>query len=426
MLPILENLLDTGGNVERFHDWLHEQAAEFGHRPWKFAVPGRPATVVLSSPDAFEDVLKTQADVFLRGPTASHFFSMQMMKDVMEATVREKLVVFVDVLSLYAARGAAFGIKEGFSHFTMDTIAKIGFGLELDTLKNSPDHEDDHEFLQAFDKASVAFGVRFQSPRWLWELKKYLNVGWEKVFVDNTKIIHRLIGNVIVQSMNNKAELAAKGSNMNGKDLVTLFMESKLMETQDMHIEDDDATIMRDMVVTFIFARKDSTAHSMGWLVVNLNHHPQVLQKIRNEMKEKVPGLLNGEIEVPPHEQIHDLVSLEAAVRENIRPNHHDVNGRNKKTWGEDAQEFKPEWMIDPATGKLRVVSPFVFSSFGSGRHVCIGQKFAMMEIKLAMATLLSKFDIKTIENPWKLTYEFSLTIPVKGPLDVEVTPLAM
>ncbi|RLN88883.1 hypothetical protein BBJ28_00017350, partial [Nothophytophthora sp. Chile5] len=43
----------------------------------------------------------------------------------------------------------------------------------------------------------------------------------------------------------------------------------------------------------------------------------------------------------------------------------------------------------------------------------------------LAMATLLSKFDIKTVEDPWELTYEFSLTIPVKGPLDVEVTPLA-
>lgn len=55
---------------------------------------------------------------------------------------------------------------------------------------------------------------------------------------------------------------------------------------------------------------------------------------------------------------------------------------------------------------------------------MCIGQKFAQMEIKMAMATLFSKFDIKTVEDPWKLTYEFSLTIPVKGPLDVEVTPL--
>ncbi|KAL4093688.1 hypothetical protein PRIC1_011120 [Phytophthora ramorum] len=481
-LPILKNILDAGGNAERFHDWLNEQSIEFDNRPWMFAIPGRPATIVLSSPDMFEDVLKTQDDVFLRGPvgqyisydifgngmvisdgdpwfyhrkTASHLFSMQMMKDVMEATVGEKLGVFLDVLDIYHKRGKPFSIKEELSHFTMDAIAKIGFGIEMDTLKNSPDREEDHEFLKAFNEGSVAFGVRIQSPLWLWELKKYLNIGWEKILMDNTRIMHEFINKVIVQSMNKKAELAAKGEKLVARDLVTLFMESKLRQTEEMHIEDDDATIMRDMVMTFVFAGKDSTAHSMGWFIVNMNRYPEVLQKIREEMKDKLPGLLTGEIKVPTEQQIRDLVYLEAVVKENVRlhPSTGFIvreamenttlvdgtfvekgqtmmvssycNARNKRTWGEDALEFKPERMIDPETGKLRVLSPYVFSAFGSGQHVCIGQKFAQMEIKLAMATLFSKFDIKTVEDPWTLTYEFSLTIPVKGPLNVEVTPLA-
>ncbi|CAH0487289.1 unnamed protein product [Peronospora farinosa] len=113
-LPFLKNILDAGGNAERFHDWLNEQSIEFDNRPWMFAIPGRPATIVISSPEMFKDVLVTQDDIFLRGPvgqyisrdifgngmvisdgdplyfhrkTASHLFSMQMMKDVMEATV---------------------------------------------------------------------------------------------------------------------------------------------------------------------------------------------------------------------------------------------------------------------------------------------------------------------------------------------------
>ncbi|KAF1787330.1 Cytochrome P450, conserved site [Phytophthora cactorum] len=462
-LPVLKNILDVGGHAERFHDWLNEQSIEFDNRPWMFSIPGRPATIVLSSPEMFEDVLVTQDDVFLRGPvgqyisydifgngmvisdgdpwyyhrkTASHLFSMQMMRDVMETTVCEKLSVFLDVLSLYSKRGQPFSIKEELSHFTMDAIAKIGFGIEMDTLKNSPDREEDHEFLQAFNEGSVAFGVRIQSPLWLWELKKYLNIGWEKILMDNTKIMHNFISKVIVDSMNMKAALAAKGETMEARDLVTLFMEKRLKQTEDMHIEDDDATIMRDMVMTFVFAGKDSTAHSMGWFIANMNRYPEVLRKIREEMKEKLPGLLTGEIKVPTQEQIHDLVYLEAVVKENIPMQDTTLvdgtfvkkgqtvmassycNARNKKTWGEDTLEFKPERMIDPETGKLRVFSPYVFSGFGSGQHVCIGQKFALMEIKLAMATLFSKFDIKT------LTYEFSLTIPVKGPLEVEVTPL--
>ncbi|GMF09908.1 unnamed protein product [Phytophthora lilii] len=480
-LPVLKNILDAGGNAERFHDWLNEQSIEFENRPWMFAIPGRPATIVLSSPEMFEDVLKTQDDVFLRGPvgqyisydlfgnglvitdgdlwfyhrkTASHLFSMQMMKDVMEATVREKLSVFLGVLSIYTKRGQQFRAKQELSHFTMDVIAKIGFGLELDTLKNGPDREEDHAFLEAFNKACVAFGVRIQSPLWLWKLKRYFNIGWEKVFKENNTIIQKFINDVIVQSMNKKAELNGRGEQVVARDLITLFMESNLRETEDMHIEDDDATIMRDMVMSFAFAGKDSTADSMSWFIVNMNRYPDELRKIREEMNEKLPGLLTGEIKVPTQEQIRGLVYLEAVVKENMRlhPSTGFImreamadttlvdgtfvekgqtlmissycNARNKKTWGEDALEFKPERMIDPETGKLRVLSPYVFSGFGSGQHVCIGQKFAMMEIKLAMATLFSKFDIKTVEDPWKLTYAFSLTTPVKGPLFVEATPL--
>ncbi|KAE8879827.1 hypothetical protein PF005_g8914 [Phytophthora fragariae] len=480
-LPILKNILDAGGNAERFHDWLNDQSTEFHNRPWMFTIPGRPANIVLSSPELFEDVLKTQDDVFLRGPsgqyisydlfgngmvitdgdlwfyhrkTASHLFSMQMMKDVMEATVREKLEVFLDVLDTYHTRGQQFSVKQELSHFTMDVIAKIAFSIELDTLKDSPDREDDHEFLKAFNKACVAFGVRTQSPMWLWRLKRYLNVGWEKVFKENNAIIQNFINDVIVQSMNKKAEFAARGEKVVARDLITFFMESNLRHSEDIHIEDDDATIMRDMVMSFAFAGKDSTADNMCWFIVNMSRYPEVLKKIRDEMKEKLPGLLTGEIRVPTQEQLRDLVYLEAVIKENMRLHPSTAfimreametttlvdgtyvekgqtlmissycNARNKRTWGEDALEFKPERMIDPETGKLRVLSPYVFSGFGSGQHVCIGQKFAMMEIKMTLATLLSKFDIKTVEDPWEITYEFSLTTPVKGGLNVEVTPL--
>ncbi|GMF09905.1 unnamed protein product [Phytophthora lilii] len=480
-LPIIKSLLDAGGNVDRFHDWLLEQSEEFGHRPWMYAIPGRPVTIVLTSAETIEDALSTQEAIFLRGPvghymsedifhngmiitdgapwvyhrrTASQLFSTKMMKDVMESTVREKLEVFLDVLDIYYKRGQAFSAKEELSHFTMDVFSKIGFGIELDTLKNSPYRERDHEFLEAFDEAAVAYAVRVQTPMWLWELKRYFNIGWEKVFRDNTKVMFKFIDDVIISSMKTKAELAAKGEKMPAKDLITLFMEKSLKQTDDVHIEDDDATIMRDMVMTFIFAGKDSSAQSMTWFIVNMNRYPEVLRKIREEMKEKLPGLLTGEIKVPTHEQIRDLVYLEAAVKENTRlfPSTGFIareamedttlvdgtfvakgqtimvssycNARNKNTWGEDAAEFKPERMIDPDTGKLRLVSPAKFSSFGMGPHVCIGQKFAMLEMKLAIATLFSKFDIKTVEDPFELTYEFSLTIPVKGQLNIQVTPL--
>ncbi|CEG48480.1 Cytochrome P450, E-class, group IV [Plasmopara halstedii] len=481
-LPILKSLIDIAGTVDRFHDWLFEQCVEFNHRPWMYHIPGRPESIVLSSPETIEDVMSTQENIFLRGPvgqyisydifgkgmiiadgdqwyyhrkTASHLFSMQMMKDAMDITVQEKLGVFLDVLDIYHKRGKPFSIKKELLHFTMDVISKTGFGVELNTLKDSPNRETDHEFLQAFDSACVSFAVRIQTPIWIWRIKRFFNVGWEKVFQKDVAMMHNFINHVIMESMKKKTELAAKGEKMEGKDLISLFMESNLRETEDMQIEDDEITIMRDMVMTFIFAGKDTTAHSMCWFIVMMNRYPAVLRKIREEIKEKLPGLLTGEIRVPTQEQVRNLVYLEAAIKENLRltPSTGFIarecmqdttlvdgtfikkgqtimmssfcNGRNKNSWGDDALEFKPERMINPETGKVRVYSPFKFSAFGCGPHICIGQRFAIMQLKMTLATLFSKYEVKTVEDPWKLTYEFSIAIPVKGPMEVEITPLA-
>ncbi|EGZ09571.1 hypothetical protein PHYSODRAFT_318246 [Phytophthora sojae] len=456
-LPLLGNMLDMSTNMPRFHDWISEYRGS--------CCPLR---------NCLRTFLKTQADNFLRGPvshhqaydvfgnglsisdgdawfyqrkTASHLFSMQIMKTVMEDSVREKLDVFLDVLGKYAARGKPFGIKKWLSHFTMDVFSKIGFGVELDTLKNTFDQEGDHEFLEAFNVASVAFGVRIQTPTWLWELKKFLNVGWEKIIMDNCKKFHDFIDSFVLKAM------VERGQNKVARDLISLFLDSSI-DTSELQIEEDEATIMRDMVTTFIFAGKDSSAHSLGWFIVNMNRYPEILRKIREEIKEKLPGLLTGEIQVPTAAQLQELVYLEAVIRENIRlhpstgfimrqateattlvdgtfvdkevsvllPSY--ANARNPRTWGEDASEFKPERFIDADTGKIRNFSPFVFSSFGSGPHICLGMKLALMEVKLTLATLLSKFDFKTVEDPWQMTYDFSLTIPVKRPMEVEVTPL--
>ncbi|KAE8913166.1 hypothetical protein PF008_g26939 [Phytophthora fragariae] len=50
------------------------------------------------------------------------------------------------------------------NHFTMNVFSKIGFEVELDTLKNTFDQGGDHEFLEA---SSVACGMRIQTLMWL-------------------------------------------------------------------------------------------------------------------------------------------------------------------------------------------------------------------------------------------------------------------
>jgi cytochrome P450 len=103
----------------------------------------------------------------------------------------------------------------------------------------------------------------------------------------------------------------------------------------------------------------------------------------------------------------------------------HYAMGHLETVWGPDAEQFEPERWIDPDTGKLLRVSPFKFTAFLGGPRMCLGMRFALAEMKITLATILSKFDIDTVRDPFEFTYVPSVTLQVKGPVDVAITRTA-
>ena len=55
------------------------------------------------------------------------------------------------------------------------------------------------------------------------------------------------------------------------------------------------------------------------------------------------------------------------------------------KIWGSDAYKFNPERFSNGSSTRL-------YMPFGVGPRVCLGQNLAMVELKMLMALLLSKF----------------------------------
>jgi len=62
-----------------------------------------------------------------------------------------------------------------------------------------------------------------------------------------------------------------------------------------------------------------------------------------------------------------------------------------------DAGQFVPERWLDEGAerGRLKRLS----MPFGAGPRICPGRYLALLEIKLAMATLLGRFDIESIDT---------------------------
>ncbi|KAE9195151.1 hypothetical protein PF002_g23408 [Phytophthora fragariae] len=387
-----------------------------------------------------EDVFKTQVDIFEKGPdiceishdffgdgivgvdgekwlkqrrTASHLFSMSMLRDVMDAVVMEKTLQLRDVLAECARSNRPVSMKSLLTKLSSDVFTKIGFGVDLNGLGGDVDDEMEHPFIKAVETYGSVFQSRLQSPMWLWRLKKRLGVGEEDELRKARIIVHDLVMEIMKQSMANKS--SPTGSKQQ-KDLTTLFMETM----------DSTADVMevRDAVMNFFLAGRDTTSFSMSWMIVNMNRYPRVLEKIRDEINAKLPELLTGELQAPSMADLQKLPYLEAAMRESLRlymsTMHRAPNQSTTLSSGLhvpfDAAEYRPERWIGE-DGHVLKVSPFKFFSFLAGPHQCLGMRFALLEMQTVMAVLLSRFDIKTVENPFEITYDYSLVIPVKGPL---------
>ncbi len=74
---------------------------------------------------------------------------------------------------------------------------------------------------------------------------------------------------------------------------------------------------------------------------------------------------------------------------------HHD-----RRVWGEDADVFRPERLLNGGWEKL---PPNAWKPFGNGARACIGRFFAEQEMIIATAMLLQRFQISMVDPSYDL-----------------------
>ena len=89
----------------------------------------------------------------------------------------------------------------------------------------------------------------------------------------------------------------------------------------------------------------------------------------------------------------------------------------NEELWGKDVNEFNPQRFASKS------FIPGRFMPFGSGPRNCIGQSFAVMEAKIILAMLVSKFKFK-ISSSYRHAPMVILTIKPKHGVQVYLEPL--
>lgn len=210
----------------------------------------------------------------------------------------------------------------------------------------------------------------------------------------------------------------------------------------DSSLTDDD---IREEVDTFMFEGHDTTAMGIAWSLYMIALHPDVQAKIHEELECVLQGDLDADITL---EDLKELKYFDRVLKESQRlfpsvpiigraaaqkvkigkyivPEESDVDifiyalHRDPSVFP-DPEVFDPDRFL-PENVVHR--HPYAYVPFSAGPRNCIGQKYASMEVKIIVATLLRRFYLKAVDRRDQLMLTCELVLrPVNG-LRVEFTP---
>ncbi|CAL9768562.1 unnamed protein product [Musa acuminata subsp. burmannicoides] len=318
-------------------------------------------------------------------------------------------------------------LQDVFRRFAFDSVCKISFGLDPGCLELSLPMSD---FAMAFDRASTLLARRAATIAPLvWKLKRFLNVGSER---ELRRSIRRV--NVLADEVIRQRRILGSAS---GHDLLSRFMSS---------VEDD--RYLRDIVISFLLAGRDTVASSLTSVFFLLSQHPKVVAAIRDEVAAVTKGKDEND-EVPTYEQLNGMHYVTAVLHESLRlyppvqfdskfcleddvlPDgtmvtknarvtyHPYAMGRMERIWGSDCFDFKPErWLRD---GLFTPEGLFKYPVFQAGLRVCLGKEMALMEMKAVIVSVVPRFDIEVINGGRSPHFTPGLTATITGGLSVRV-----
>jgi hypothetical protein len=199
---------------------------------------------------------------------------------------------------------------------------------------------------------------------------------------------------------------------------------------------------LRDLVLNFLIAGRDTTAQALSWTIYCLAQHPDAEAAVRAEIID-VCGVRG-----PAYDDINRLPYLNAVLSEALRlypsvpvdfkmalnddtwPDGtfvpkgsgivYDIYsmGRDTSIWGEDADAFRPErWLeMDNPMGT------YEYPVFNAGPRECLGRRLAMIEMKTCLAMVLPQVSFALAIPHDQIRTDNQLTIGMSTGLPCLVT----
>lgn len=360
-------------------------------------------------------------------------FTSSKIKGMFQA-VSECGAKFADNLS---SKSQEIELKDKFTRYSMDVIATAAFGITVDSIKD-PSNE-----FYVMGREATSFDYIKTMKMFMFKLSPWIAKTFRM----------RIISQQVVKFFNHVVSSTVKTRATQGisrNDMIQLMIEAKNSgKAPNLSIED-----MTAQAFIFFFGGFDTTSTAMSFAVHEITVNPEVQEKLQAEVDDVLKTCDAG----LTWEALQSMRYLEAVICEALRkyppavatdricnkaieippalPSGRPFMAKEGSTFWlpyyglhhdpqyfENPQVFDPERFIDPATGKN--IEPRGYLPFGSGPRFCIGQRFALMEIKLAIFHLMAKCRLEPCsrtENPIRLNRK-NFTMTAENDFWVKVMP---
>ncbi|XP_043480615.1 cytochrome P450 9e2-like [Leptopilina heterotoma] len=325
-------------------------------------------------------------------------------------------------------------MKDAFTRYTNDVIATAAFGISVNSLQDR-DNEFYMKGKDATNFSSFLRGLKFVALRYCGPIMKLLG----------EKVMSRSATNFFTQIIQETVKIR-KEKNIVRPDMIHLLIEASRNENG-VEVTIDD--IIAHSIIFFL-AGFSTSAIVMGFAAHELAMNQDVQDKLREEVdhftKEE-----NGEIS---YDTLSKMKYLDSVISETLRkyppnammdrlcvkkytlpkatpdskeytiePNsmiwlpiyalHHD------EKYFPDPEKFDPERFNDENKDKI---NPYAYIPFGVGPRKCIGNRFALMEIKVLFVHLLQNFILQRDERmKHPVKFEKGFVVGAEGELWIKL-----
>jgi cytochrome P450 len=306
----------------------------------------------------------------------------------------------------HARRGVAFDLQADLMRYTVDVVAGLAFGEDVNTIESDGETIQthlNHVFPMLMRRLTAPF------PYWRW-----IRLPADRALERHLAKVHAEVDELIQKArlrLERAPELRAAPTNL---------IEAMLVERETPGTELTDFDVASN-VVTMLLAGEDTTAHTLAWLIHLVEQNRGVAHRLSEEADRILGDLHFAErlelasslkytaatahetMRLKPVAPVLILEADESKILGDVAIPRGTVvaalirQGSRSGNHFERPADFEPQRWLDAdgsghSTSRERISMPF-----GAGPRICPGRNLALLEINLVTSMLFRNFEIASI-----------------------------